>query len=190
LPARLLLVLQEQRNMSSFDKDHDAGTSHAGTEPPVVAPTPPEGYHPAPAPVPPPASAPAAATAAAPPAAAPLPQNATRPYPQYQSQFQNAGMATGAMVGVMGAGQGSVGNDMLIGGVVGGMVGQRIAQAENHAYWRDQAMQYREGRAAGTIPPPNQEYADSKPSWWSREARAQRRAERWERRAKRRDGTG
>ena len=50
-------------------------------------------------------------------------------------------MATGAMVGVMGAGQGSVGNDMLIGGVVGGMVGQRIAQAENHAYWRDQAMQ-------------------------------------------------
>lgn len=122
-------------------------------------------------------------------AGAPLPQNAVHAFPQYQSQMQNAGTAVGGMVGVMGGGAaGSVGGDMLMGGVVGGMVGQRLAQAENHAFWRDQALQYREGRAAGVIPPPEVTADGKKASWWSREGRAQRRAERWERRAKRRDG--
>lgn len=116
--------------------------------------------------------------------AVPLPQDVTRPYPQTQSQMQNAGMMAGTLAGVMG--QGSVGGDMLLGGVVGGMVGQRVAQAQNHAFYREQAMLYREGRAAGTIPPPEELYKDQKKaSWWSREGRAQRRAERWERRAKR-----
>jgi hypothetical protein len=100
--------------------------------------------------------------------------------------MQNAGMAVGAMTGVMGGG--SVGEGVIMGEVVGGMVGQRLAQAQNHAFYRDQAMQYREGRAAGTIPPPEELYQGDKASWWSREGRAQRRAERWERRAKRRDG--
>lgn len=121
------------------------------------------------------------------PASAPLPQNVTRPYPQYQSQMQNTGMAVGGIVGAVGPG--SVGGDMVTGGVVGGIVGQRVAQAENHAFYRDQAMQYREGRAARTIPPPEELYEGEKASWWSKEGRAQRRAERWERRAKRRDGT-
>ncbi|VUC26656.1 unnamed protein product [Clonostachys rosea] len=85
---------------------------------------------------------------------APLPQDATRPYPQYQSQMQNAGMTAGAVVGAMG--EGSMVGDMMTGGVVGGIVGQRVAQAQNHAFYRDQAMQYREGRAAGTIPPPEE----------------------------------
>ncbi|KAK7217193.1 hypothetical protein V2G26_005196 [Clonostachys chloroleuca] len=112
-----------------------------------------------------------------------LPQDVTRPYPQYQSQMQNAGMTAGAVVGSMG--EGSIVGDMVTGGVVGGLVGQRVAQAQNRAFYRDQAMQYREGRAAGTIPPPEEVYGDaSKSSWWSKEGRAQRRAERWERRAK------
>ncbi|KAJ6442668.1 S-adenosyl-L-methionine-dependent methyltransferase [Purpureocillium lavendulum] len=180
--------------MSDFDRDAKVSSSGPGTEPP---PGPPQEQHRrGPEPVQPPtySASPAAADAppaAAPPmsaAAAPLPQNATRPFPQYQSQFQNTGMAAGAMVGAMSGGQGSVGGDIVMGGVVGGMVGQRVAQAQNHAYWRDQAMQYREGRAAGTIPPPSELYEDQKASWWSREGRAQRRAARWERRAKRRDG--
>ena len=119
-----------------------------------------------------------------------LPQNAQHAHPQYQSQLQNTGMAAGAMAGVLG--NGSVGGDMVLGGAVGGIVGQRLAQAENHAFWRDQAMQYREGRADGTIPPPEDTKAKgedkSSSSWFSKEGRAQRRAERWERRAKRRDG--
>lgn len=117
-----------------------------------------------------------------------LPQDARRSHPQYQQQLGNAGMATGAAVGVMGDGSaGSVGGDMVMGGVVGGIIGQRIAQAENHAYWSDKAMEYRDGRAAGTIPPPEKD-PDKKTSWFSKEGRAERRAERWERRAKRRDG--
>lgn len=131
-------------------------------------------------------AAPGAAPTMAP--GAPLPQNVTRPHPQYQSQMQNTGMAVGAVTGAIGPG--SVGGDMITGGVIGGVVGQRLAQAENHAFYKDQAMQYREGRAAGTIPPPEELYEGDKSSWWSKEGRAQRRAERWERRAKRRDGNG
>ncbi|CAG9978711.1 unnamed protein product [Clonostachys byssicola] len=117
-------------------------------------------------------------------AKASLPQDVTRPYPQYQSQMQNAGMTAGALVGSID--EGYMVGDMVTGGVEGGIVGQRVAQAQNHAFYRDQAMQYREGRAAGTIPPPEEVYGDSsKSSWWSKEGRAQRRAERWERRAKR-----
>uniref|UniRef100_A0A8H7K9E7 Glycine zipper 2TM domain-containing protein n=1 Tax=Bionectria ochroleuca TaxID=29856 RepID=A0A8H7K9E7_BIOOC len=117
-------------------------------------------------------------------AKASLPQDVTRPYPQYQSSMQNAGINAGAVVGSMG--EGFMVGDMVTGGVVGGLVGQRIGQAQNHAFYRDQAMQYREGRAAGTIPPPEEIYVDgSKSSWWSTQGRAQRRAERWERRAKR-----
>lgn len=43
-----------------------------------------------------------------------------------------------------------------MGGAMGGMVYQRIAQAQNHAYWQGQAMEYREARAAGAIPGPEQ----------------------------------
>jgi hypothetical protein len=99
--------------------------------------------------------------------------------------MQNAGMAVGATASAIGGS--SIGDGVVLGAVGGGFVGQRIAQAQNHAFYRDQAMQYREGRAAGTIPSPEELYQGKKASWWSKEGRAQRRAERWERRAKRRD---
>lgn len=168
-------ALQRQASTSS---DEEKARPESSVAPPQ--------YNAATAPIPAPGIG---AFAVPPPSAAasvPLPQNAHHSYPQYQSQMQNAGTAVGGMIGVMGGG-GSVGGDMVMGGVVGGMVGQRLAQAENHAFWSNQAMQYREGRAAGVIPPPEQN-PDKKASWWSREGRAQRRAARWERRAKRRDG--
>lgn len=95
-------------------------------------------------------------------------------------------MAAGATAGVLSGG--SPVGDMVTGGVIGGMVGQRIAQAQNHAFWRDKAMEYRDGRADGTIPPPEPKSGGHSSSWFSKEGRAERRAERWERRAKRRDG--
>lgn len=49
--------------------------------------------------------------------------------------------------------------------------------------------EYRECRAAKTIPPPEELYQDDKASWWSKEGRVQRRVGRWEKRAKRIDGT-
>lgn len=118
-----------------------------------------------------------------------LPQAATRAHPQFQQQLGNAGMAAGATAGVISGGAlGSPVGDMVMGGVVGGIVGQKIAQAQNHAFWREKAVEYREGRAAGTIPPPDATADGPAPSWFSKEGRAERRAERWERRAKRRDG--
>lgn len=109
-------------------------------------------------------------------------------FPQYQSQMQNAGMAVGGAVGMMGVGGASMGDGIVAGSVVGGMVGQRIAQAQNHAYWSGQAMEYRQQLAAG-MPPASASSDGTKASWWSREGRAQRRMARWERRAERRDGT-
>jgi len=84
-------------------------------------------------------------------------------------------------------GGGSVGGDMIAGQVLGGMVGQRIAQAEKHAYWREQALEYREQLAAGAPPLSQLPQDGEKPSWWSRQGREQRRLKRWERRAARRD---
>lgn len=117
-----------------------------------------------------------------------LPQASTQAHPQYQQQLSNTGMAAGATVGVISDGAlGSPVGDMVIGGVVGGMVGQKIVQEQNHAFWRDKAMEYREGRATGTIPPPNTKTDSQTSSWFSKEGRVERRAKRWERRAKRRD---
>ncbi|RDL30851.1 uncharacterized protein BP5553_10196 [Venustampulla echinocandica] len=118
----------------------------------------------------------------------PPPQGAGRSYPQTQSQMQNTGMMAGGAVGMMGGDGGNAVDGMLVGGVVGGMVGQRLAQAENHAYWSGQAMEYRQRLAAGEQPPAGDSAAKGT-SWWSREGRQQRRMKRWERRAKRRDGT-
>ncbi|KAH8883862.1 hypothetical protein GQ53DRAFT_830312 [Thozetella sp. PMI_491] len=124
----------------------------------------------------------------------PSPAAGPGPVPQYQVPGQNIGMLAGGVMGAAG-GDGMVGG-MVVGGVVGGLAGQRLAQAEKSAYWRGQAAEYRAGLAAGQ-PPQSQQAQEQaggsgepkKPSWWSREAREQRRLKRWERRAKRRDGT-
>lgn len=116
------------------------------------------------------------------------PPHAVHSYPQHQSQMQNTGMVAGAAIGMIGGGDGNMVDGMIAGSVVGGMVGQRLAQAENHAYWRGQAMAYREQLAAGQQPPAS-DGPMKQSSWWSREGREQRRMARWERRAKRRDGT-
>jgi hypothetical protein len=116
------------------------------------------------------------------------PPHAVHSYPQHQSQMQNTGMAAGAAVGMIGGGGSNMVDGMIAGGVVGGMVGQHLAQAENHTYWRGQAMAYRGQLATGQQPAVSAG-STKQSSWWSREGREQRRTARWERRAKRRDGT-
>ncbi len=126
----------------------------------------------------------------------PSPAAGPGPTPQYQVPGQNIGMLTGGAIGATNGGGGMV-DGMVTGGVVGGIVGQRLAQAEKSAYWRGQAADYRASLAAGQPPLSEQANANGdekaqgqkKPSWWSREAREQRKLRRWERRAERRDGT-
>lgn len=130
------------------------------------------------------------------PSSRPNPAAGHAPNPNYQSTGQNTGLLVGGAVGVMGGGgDSSIGTDMIAGQVVGGMVGQKLAQAERNAYWRGQAMEYREQLAAGMAPLSEQmegeqrkreEESGEKPSWWSREGRELRRVKRWERRAARR----
>lgn len=116
------------------------------------------------------------------------PAQVVHPYPQTQSQMQNAGMAVGGAISAVGGSNGNMAGGMIGGGDVGGIVGQRLAQAENHVFWRGQAMAYREQLATGQQPPASIGLT-KQTSWWSRDGRAQRRAKRWERRAQRRDGT-
>jgi hypothetical protein len=98
-----------------------------------------------------------------------------------QTAYGNTGLLAGAVVGHMdGAGMGS---GMLDGQILGTMVGQRIHEAQNHAYWRERAMQYQAGDKNAVAAPPG-------PRTERAEAREERRKERWERRAERRaDGS-
>jgi len=98
-----------------------------------------------------------------------------------QTAYGNAGLLAGGVMGHMdGAG---VGGGMLDGQVLGTMVGQRVHEAQNHAYWRERAMQYQAGDKNAVAAPPG-------PRTERAEAREERRKERWERRAERRaDGS-
>jgi len=95
--------------------------------------------------------------------------------PEASAQMRQAnmiGMAGGATIGsatgdpVMGMIEGQVGANLLM---------QRIQQGQKHQYYREQAIRYRNGLPADGV--------------GDRESpRDRRRKERWERRAKRRDG--
>lgn len=85
---------------------------------------------------------------------------------------------------------------MVDGGVVGNMVMQRVQQEQKHQYFREQAINYRDGRPADGVPHPGEpdglvvgegggrdrDRGDRK------ETRDEKRKKRWDRRAKRRDG--
>lgn len=69
---------------------------------------------------------------------------ASPPRANYQHDGGNAGMLVGAVLDSQ-----SPVTGMLEGQVLGGMIGQRIQQAQNHAHWKNQALEYREGIASG-----------------------------------------
>jgi hypothetical protein len=115
-------------------------------------------------------------------AAAPIPVGVAAGPPRNMnpSEMQNAGMLAGFVAAdVTGS---SAGAGMVDGLVAGNIVGRRVNQMHKHAYWRAQALNYREGPRAGdpwlaVAPPAGRNRSRS---------REDRRRERWERRAERR----
>lgn len=110
-------------------------------------------------------------------------------------QANNIGMAGGAFIGSATGGDPITG--MLEGQVGANMVMQRIQQEQNHQYYREQALRYRDGLPANGVgpveglAPPSQPVVDGRDRSQNRsQGRDERRKKRWERRAKRRDGGG
>lgn len=109
-------------------------------------------------------------------------------------QANNIGMAAGAIIGsatgenpVMGMLEGQVGANIVM---------QRVQQEQKHLYYREQAMRYRDGLpadgvgSAGGLAPPSQSAGAGRDRSRSRsQRRDERRRKRWDRRAKRRDGS-
>jgi hypothetical protein len=109
-------------------------------------------------------------------------------------QANNIGMAAGAIVGSA-TGENPV-TGMLEGQVGANIVMQRVQQEQKHLYYREQAMRYRDGLpadgvgSAGGLAPPSQSSGAGRDRSRSRsQRRDERRRKRWDRRAKRRDGS-
>ncbi|KAF2664582.1 hypothetical protein BT63DRAFT_93028 [Microthyrium microscopicum] len=101
--------------------------------------------------------------------------------PNIMQPMQNTGMLVGGTTAAIT--DNSVGAGLVDGLVVGNLVGQQVKQAENHAYWRDRAQQYKAGDETAAMGPVAEGARAERQA-----GREERRKERWGRREKRREG--
>ena len=116
-----------------------------------------------------------------------VPDNRPPPGRHAQQLGNNIGMEAGMVAAVGDGGGGNFAGDMLEGQMMGNFVGQQIGQAQKHAYYREQAMEFRQQRAASNTKPGDPSNVLVVDDGTREGRRAARRAQRWERRADRHD---